>query len=271
MSGYTVPFVDLAPRGALQLDVLEALDRVTLSGRYINGPEVEAFEREWAGYCGRKRCVMCQSGTTAMHLSHEWGMARAEDVVTYVHLHGVPVIFEEGPGTFVVEDCCQAHGARPVGLYGNVGCWSFYPTKNLGAMGDAGAITTDDLDFVKALRSKVVVRCDEIQAAVLRAKLPHLDAMNDRRREIAGFYLGALDGDLLALPEVPDGTDPCWHHFLVGHPKKGDLVRAVKARGVEALGHHGDGASLPVHPHMTDEQAEAVVRATNEAAGELAA
>jgi len=270
MSEFDVPFVDLAPRGSLQLDVLNAVDRVILSGRYVGGPEVEAFEDEWADYCGAKHCVMVQSGTQALRFVGHWAAGIHADVEYVVHWHGIPKQASRDVGTtFIIEDCCQAHGARldgkPVGKQGNVACWSFYPTKNLGALGDAGAVTTDDLHLVSYLRDLLDCRTDAMQSAVLSAKLPYLDAWNDRRREIANRYMKHID-PAYSKPEVPEGAEPCWHHFLIGCAKPGALVGTLCGMGVEAMGHHGPGASLPIGPHLTDAQVKRVIGAVNEAA-----
>ena len=169
-------------------------------------------------------------------------------------------------GIPVIEDAAQAQGARyrgrRAGGLGDAAGFSFYPGKNLGAMGDAGAVTTDDdalAERVRMLRnygSKVKYhhevpglnsRLDSLQAAVLRVKLRHLDEWNERRRAVAARYLERLAGvDGLDLPEVPDWAEPVWHLFVVRHPQP---RRAAAARsreaGVDTIIHY------PIPPHLT--------------------
>jgi dTDP-4-amino-4,6-dideoxygalactose transaminase len=186
-----------------------------------------------------------------------------------VHLYGQPAAM--GPilelakarGLRVLEDAAQAHGARyrgrPLGAHGDLVAWSFYPGKNLGALGDGGAITTNDpalAERVRTLRnygSRVKYhnevagynsRLDELQAALLRAKLPHLDAENRARAAIAQRYLDGLRGSSLALPAVdPDGV-PAWHLFVVRHPLRDVLARSLAERGIGTMIHY------PVPPHL---------------------
>jgi dTDP-4-amino-4,6-dideoxygalactose transaminase len=162
----------------------------------------------------------------------------------------------------VVEDAAQAHGARykgrPIGAHGDIVCWSFYPGKNLGALGDGGAITTnceEMADRIRVLRNYgsrvkyvnevqgVNSRLDPIQAAVLRAKLIHLDAWTDRRRAIADTYNMRLKGEGLILPYVPDWSDPAWHLYVVQSTDRDSLQGNLTAAGVGTLIHY------PVPPH----------------------
>jgi dTDP-4-amino-4,6-dideoxygalactose transaminase len=163
----------------------------------------------------------------------------------------------------IIEDACQAHAARRDGLLaGSVGlaaAFSFYPTKNLGAMGDAGAIVTDDeqlAEKARALRvhgelqkydhaySGYTARLDTIQAIVLLEKLPLLAEWNRQRQDAADFYLGALsDIDGLTLPPVPKGSDPVWHLFVVRARDRAQLVAFLEERGVQTRRHYPQ----PVH------------------------
>ena len=162
----------------------------------------------------------------------------------------------------VVEDAAQAHGARykgrPIGAHGDIVCWSFYPGKNLGALGDGGAITTnceEMADRIRVLRNYgsrvkyvnevqgVNSRLDPIQAAVLRAKLIHLDAWTDRRRAIADTYNMRLKGESLILPYVPDWSDPAWHLYVVQSTERDRLQGNLTAAGVGTLIHY------PIPPH----------------------
>ena len=185
-----------------------------------------------------------------------------------VHLYGqtadmTPILeFANQHGLFVLEDAAQAHGAtyrgRQAGSLGHAAGWSFYPGKNLGAFGDAGAITTDDDDLAEQLRtlrnygSKVKYvnevqgvnsRLDELQAAVLRVKLKKLPEWNRRRVEIANIYLEGLKGTDLQLPFVPDWASPVWHIFAVRHPERDRLRQALELGGVGILIHY------PIPPH----------------------
>jgi dTDP-4-amino-4,6-dideoxygalactose transaminase len=166
-------------------------------------------------------------------------------------------------GLAVVEDACQAHGAERdgvrAGAAGLAAAFSFYPGKNLGAMGDAGALVTGDADLaarVRALREHGQIakyrheyegwtaRLDTIQAAVLLRKLPLLDEWNEERREAAGFYLAALEGvGDLVLPRVASGSDPVWHLFVVRTADPEALAAFLRERGIGSGRHYPD----PVH------------------------
>lgn len=183
-------------------------------------------------------------------------------VILPVHLYGRPADLDpilavaRQHGLKVLEDAAQAHGAsyrgRRIGAHGDVVAWSFYPSKNLGALGDAGAITTDDpalADRIRLLRNygsrqKYVneiagynSRLDPLQAAVLRVKLRHLDAWNARRVEIARHYAAHLPASL-QLPAADAGFDAVWHVYVVRHPERDRFQAALKERGVETLIHY---------------------------------
>ena len=207
----------------------------------------------------------------------------------------------------VVIDGAQAHGVRwePWELQPDATAWSFYPSKNLGALGDGGAVTTRRRSVAEQIRlsrnygsgTKNVheeigtnSRLDELQAAVLGVKLAHLDEWNERRRQIAGRYLAAIDPTVVTLPRVPADTTPVWHLFVVRSPHRDLLQRHLADRGVTTLVHypvpphrqsayrttalaaarlpiserlHREILSLPLHPHMRPEEVEAVVDAVN--------
>ena len=185
-----------------------------------------------------------------------------------VHLYGQPA--ELAPilelarthGLAVVEDCAQAHGAtiggKRVGSLGTIGCFSFYPTKNLGALGDGGMLVTADPELAARARqvreygwveryvSKTVglnSRLDELQAAVLRAKLGHLDADNEARRRIAVRYDDGLRDTGLTLPVRRADTEHVFHLYVVRSPRRDELQAALKERGVGTLVHY----PVPVH------------------------
>jgi dTDP-4-amino-4,6-dideoxygalactose transaminase len=184
-------------------------------------------------------------------------------VILPVHLYGQPadmdaiVAVAREHGLRVLEDCAQAHGARyrgdRLGVHGDVAAWSFYPTKNLGAIGDAGGITTNDETIARRIRllrnygsrTKYVneiqgfnSRLDPIHAAVLRVKLKWLEGWNDRRRAIATRYSESLMGAGVVLPFVPDGMEPAWHVYVIRHPRRDELQEKLKDAGIETLIHY---------------------------------
>jgi dTDP-3-amino-3,4,6-trideoxy-alpha-D-glucose transaminase len=187
-----------------------------------------------------------------------------------VHLRGEPAEMDAigdlaaAHGLLVVEDAAQAHGARyrgrRAGGLGDAAAFSFYPSKNLGALGDGGAVTTDDAELAERVRllrnygmktkyevelAGVNSRLGEIQAAVLSVKLRCLDAWNQDRCETADAYRSALTGDSLSLPEVEPWADPVWHLFVVNHPARDECAQALAAQGIETAVHY------PVLPHLS--------------------
>lgn len=195
-----------------------------------------------------------------------------------VHLYGMPADLDailaiaRSRNLPVIEDAAQAHGARykgrRIGAHGNLACWSFYPGKNLGALGDGGAVTTDDAELAERLRllrnygsSKKYVherrgvnsRLDPIQAAVLQVKLRHLDDWNERRREIAVRYDAALAGSALVLPRVPNWAEPVWHLYVVQCDARDELQQNLAQAGVATQIHY----PIPAHLQQayTDEAA----------------
>ena len=186
-----------------------------------------------------------------------------------VHLYGQPADMDllreiaRKHGLKLIEDAAQAHGARyrerRVGNLGDAAGWSFYPTKNLGAYGDAGAVTTNDDELAERIRllrnygSKtkyyneekgINSRLDELQAALLRVRLRYLDEWNGRRARIAARYLSALRETDIRLPMVCDGADPVWHLFVIRSKQRDSLQAYLKSRGVNTLVHY------PVPPHL---------------------
>jgi dTDP-4-amino-4,6-dideoxygalactose transaminase len=233
-----------------------------------------------------------------------------------VHLYGHPADLDplldiaRRRAIPLVEDACQAHGAlykgRPVGSLGVAGTLSFYPTKNLGAFGDGGAILTNDSGLAARLRqlrnggqsdryrhevSGMNSRLDELQAAILRAKLRHLPEWTERRRAIATIYLSAFEGTGLGLPREQPYARAVRHLFVVRHGERDALMAGLKEKGVGTLIHYpiplhlqpafaplggkpgdlpvAEGASreilsLPLYPELTDVQVEAVTAAVAE-------
>ncbi|MZR13832.1 aminotransferase class I/II-fold pyridoxal phosphate-dependent enzyme [Maritimibacter sp. DP07] len=201
----------------------------------------------------------------------EGAITSATRAILLVHLYGQPCNLDpiseiaKRHSLKVIEDAAQAHGARykgkRIGAHGDVACWSFYPGKNLGAMGDAGAITTNTPEIADRVRrlgnygseqkyvhveQGVNSRLDPIQAAVLRAKLSHLDEWTERRRSVAATYQDQLSGNLLTLPTVPDCAEPVWHLYVVRSPARDALQARLGEAGIETLIHY------PIPPHMQE-------------------
>lgn len=316
-----IPFLDLrAAHDELRDDMDAASSRVLASGRYVLGPEVDAFEAEFADYCGAAYCVTVGSGCDALELAltalgigagdevivptntfigtwlavsqtgarpvavepdeqlYTIDPDRLEGAITHrtkaivpVHLYGHPANLDavgavaERHRLHVVEDAAQAHGARyrgqRVGARATAAAFSFYPGKNLGALGDGGAVVTSVAEVAERVRllrnygsgvkyrhelKGTNSRLDELQAAFLRVKLARLDEWNARRAEIAKRYLADL-ADLpgLGLPQVAPWADPVWHLFVVRSSDRRRLQQALGRAGIETLVHY------PVPPHCS--------------------
>jgi dTDP-4-amino-4,6-dideoxygalactose transaminase len=199
----------------------------------------------------------------------EAAITRRTKAILPVHLYGQPADLDpilamaREHGLRVLEDAAQAHGARykskRIGGHGDVVAWSFYPGKNLGALGDAGAITTNDPELAERVRvlrnygSRVKYvnevkgwnsRLDPVQAAILQVKLRHLNDWNARRAEIASRYTTALAGTGLVLPEVPAWAEPAWHLYVVQHAERDGLQKTLQEAGIGTLIHY------PIPPHL---------------------
>jgi dTDP-4-amino-4,6-dideoxygalactose transaminase len=200
--------------------------------------------------------------------------------ICVVHLYGQPVDMDpilalaKQRGLKVIEDAAQAHGGlykgRKVGSLGDAAAFSFYPGKNLGALGDGGAITTNDpllaarLGLLRNYGSRIKYqheivgynsRLDEIQAALLRVKLRHLDRWNTTRKAIAKRYLAGLrDLSRLGLPAVPSFADPVWHLFVVKSARRDVLKEELAAVGIDTILHY------PIPPHLSGAYAQAAFR-----------
>jgi len=308
-----VPLFDTeTPRRALRAELRSAVHRVLDGGRFVLGPEVEAFEREWAAYLGARHAVGVANGTEAITIAlRALGVGPGDEVVVpsftfWASAEAIPptgatpVFCDIDPDTFVVtpdtvraaltprtkaiivvhlfgnvadvkgiaslgvpvlEDAAQAAGSvgpdgRP-GALGTIATFSFYPSKNLGAFGDGGAITCNDaaLDArVRTLRfhgsrDKVDYetigynsRLDELQAAILRVQLPHLDRWAAARAEAGDRYATALDG-LVDLPRATPGARPAWHLYVIRHRQADALHAALVARDIGASPYY----RTPVH------------------------
>ena len=357
MTPAAIPFLDLRPADDAP-DLRAAIERVTRRGWFILGPEVEAFEDEFAAASGARYAVGVGSGTDALTL-----LLRAADIgpgdevivpaltaaftglavlaagarpvfadvdperltldpgscaaavttrtraVVPVHLYGQPAdlasitVIAERHGLALIEDCCQAHlatsGGVPVGTRAFGGAFSFYPTKNLGALGDGGAVITNDLgvaDRIRRLRNGgqarryehveagINSRLDEIQAAVLRARLPHLVRWTAERRARAAAYRDLLPPGIVPVPERDAGH--VYHLFPVRSANRDALQQHLRAAGIETLIHYpvplttqpafrseapadcpvaaraaGELLSLPLHPRLTAAEAGRVAAA----------
>ncbi len=199
----------------------------------------------------------------------EQAISQRTKAIIPVHLYGQPTDLDpilaiaKKHGLFVLEDAAQAQGARykgkRIGGHGDAVAWSFYPGKNLGAIGDAGAVTTNSPEIAEKIRmlrnygsrEKYVndvkgynSRLDPIQAAILRVKLRHLDEWNDRRREISASYLEQLGSEGFSLPVVPSWAESVWHLFVVKTSQRDELQKYLLSEGIGTLIHY------PIPPHL---------------------
>jgi dTDP-4-amino-4,6-dideoxygalactose transaminase len=305
-----VPFVDLhlAEESAA---VYAAIGRVIDRAWFVLGPEVEAFEREFAEVSGAPYAVGVGNGTDALALIlRGLGIGAGDEVVTTplsaaytamaivmagarpvfadidperltldpaaadhaitsrtaallpVHLYGQPAdmaafaALARRRGIALVEDCCQAHVAtcagQPVGTFGAAGAFSFYPTKNLGALGDGGAVVTRDAalaarvgrlrnggqaDRYRHVEIGINSRLDEMQAAILRTRLPHLRTRTEQRRALAARYRSLLVGAPIAVPPEMD-PGHVYHLFPIRARHRAALQDRLRAAGIETLVHY---------------------------------
>jgi dTDP-3-amino-3,4,6-trideoxy-alpha-D-glucose transaminase len=321
-----IPFLDMkAVYAELKAELDAAYARVMESGWFVLGKEVEAFEAEYAAFCGTRYCVGLGNGLEALELTlRAWDIGPGDEVIvpsnTYiatwlavtavgativpveptadgpnidagcieqaitprtraimpVHLYGEPAdMIAIGKlatrhGLKVIEDVAQAQGARVdskrAGALGDAGAHSFFPTKNIGAFGDGGAVTTDDAALAERLRAlrnygsrqKYVniergynSRLDELQAAFLRVKLRHLDRWNEQRRAVAARYTDKLVGiPDLGLPRAPQWAEPVWHLYVVRTDRRAELMAALDKAGIGSLVHY------PIPPHLQQAYAD---------------
>lgn len=165
----------------------------------------------------------------------------------------------------LVEDCAQSHGAcfdgKMTGTFGDIGCFSFYPSKNLGAFGDAGAIVTNDAKIAEDVRvfrnygsekryhNKVVganSRLDEMQAGLLRVRLGHMTELEEEKREICERYLREINNDKIELPKIRQGATHIWHQFVIHCKERDELVKYLDERGIGTIIHY------PIPPHLSE-------------------
>jgi dTDP-4-amino-4,6-dideoxygalactose transaminase len=364
-----IPLVDLKTQYAtIRDEVRQAIDEVLDSMQLTIGPNVRAFDKEWAEYCGTTQAIGVGSGTDALQLAiRACGVSSGDEVITVshtffatveaivyanarpilvdveersmlmdlssvasritprtkviipVHLYGRTVDLKplrqlaQDSGITIIEDAAQSHGAllddgKKAGTGGRVNCFSFYCSKNLGAYGEAGSITTNDeklADDLRALREHgqstryyhpIVgynARLDEIQAAILRIKLRHLDAWNARRQAIAARYNELLAGTDIITPEIPAGGRHVFYCYAIRVPGgRRDALRAhLTERGIGTQIHYpvpihmqeaaqflgyrkgdlpvtekvaGEVLSLPMYPELTDAQIDRVATGVTE-------
>jgi dTDP-4-amino-4,6-dideoxygalactose transaminase len=364
-----IPLVDLKSQYAtIRDEVRRAIDEVLESMQLTIGPNVRAFDREWADYCGTAHSIGVGSGTDALQLAiRACGVSSGDEVITVshtffatveaivyanarpilvdveersmlmdigsvasritprtkaiipVHLYGRTVDLKplrqlaQDRGITIIEDAAQAHGAllddgKKAGTGGRVNCFSFYCSKNLGAYGEAGSITTNDeklADDLRALREHgqstryyhpIVgynARLDEIQAAILRIKLRHLDEWNARRQAIAAQYNELLAGGEIITPEIPRGGRHVFYCYAIRVPGgRRDALRAfLTERGIGTQIHYpvpihmqeaaqflgyrkgdlpvtekvaAEVLSLPMYAELTDAQIDRVAASVNE-------
>jgi dTDP-3-amino-3,4,6-trideoxy-alpha-D-glucose transaminase len=305
-----VPFLDLHLAEESEA-VHAAIARVVERAWFVLGPEVEAFEQEFAAASAARHAVGVGNGTDALALTlRALGIGAGDEVITTplsaaytamaivmagaqpvfadidaermtldpaaaawaishrtaallpVHLYGQPAdmsafaALASRKGLALIEDCCQAHlatsGGQPVGTFGRAGAFSFYPTKNLGALGDGGAVITQDADLAARIRRLrnggqtdryrhveigVNSRLDELQAAILRARLPRLRARTDERRAIAAQYRLLLKDAAVSVPREFD-TGHVYHLFPIRARGRAALQDRLSASGIETLVHY---------------------------------
>jgi dTDP-4-amino-4,6-dideoxygalactose transaminase len=329
-AAHRVPFLDVR---SCYLEIRNELDaayrEVMESGWFIMGPQLEAFEQDFARYCDAAYAVGVGTGLDALELVlRAWGVGPGDEVIVPAHTFvatwlavsetgATPIAVDVDPATFniaaglaenaitertraiipvhlygqtadmtriselaarhdllVLEDSAQAHGAtwasKTAGSMGDASAFSFYPAKNLGAFGDGGAITTNDADLAARLRrlrnygsSKkyhheevgVNSRLDELQAALLRVRLRHLDVWNERRRVVASMYTEGLAGvDHVRTPHVPEEADPVWHLYAIVSEQRDALAGHLDRRGVDSAVHY------PIPPHHQPAYADAYLQ-----------
>ena len=305
-------------------ELIEATTRVIDSGWYIQGKEVENFEKEFSSFCNAKHTVGVANGLDALTLIFrayiELGIFKKGDEIiapanTYIasilaitENNLKPVIVEPNKKTFnidpqlieqnisartkailtvhlygqvsgvddiksiakkhhlkVIEDCAQAHGAmykdQAVGSIGDAAGFSFYPGKNLGALGDAGAVTTSNTELANTIRALgnygshtkyqnlykgVNSRLDELQAAILRVKLKYLNNEIQARQKIAGLYLSRINNEHIILPSFSNPQAHVWHLFVVRCQQRSKLAGHLKNHGISSMIHY------PIPPHKQD-------------------
>jgi dTDP-4-amino-4,6-dideoxygalactose transaminase len=338
-----VPFVDLrAQHAALREPIAKALADALDGMNLVLGPNVRAFETEFAWFCHADHAIGVGSGTDALYLAlRACGLHEGDEVITVANtffatveaillVGAVPVFVDVDPRTYtldptklkaaigkrtrailpvhlygqmadmdsimeiaeahglaVIEDACQAHGAtdrgRPAGSIGHAAAFSFYMSKNLGAYGEAGMVTTNSraiADTIRLLRNHgsaskyehrfvgINSRLDELQAAVLRIKLRHLEAWNGLRRQHARRYAELLAGTGVRLPIVREGAEHVFHLYVVGVDDRDRLRETLAELGIETGIHY----PIPIHQQLAARGVGRIVgglRVTEEASRQI--
>lgn len=198
-------------------------------------------------------------------------ITRNTKAILVVHLYGQPskmdkiIEIAQKYNIRVVEDCAQSHGAcyngKATGTFGDIGCFSFYPSKNLGCFGDGGAIVTDDESFAKQFRVfrnygsekryyNMVVgtnsRLDELQAGLLRVKLKYLKEYNDEREFLCERYLSNINNKIIELPKIQSGATPIWHQFVIKTKHRDELIKYLQKHEIFTTIHY------PIPPHLSE-------------------
>jgi dTDP-3-amino-3,4,6-trideoxy-alpha-D-glucose transaminase len=304
-----------APLAAIDDEIRAKVAAILDAGVYVLGPEVRAFEAEFASYIGAREAIGVANGTDALVLAlRALGVGPGDEVIVpsftfyasaeaiphtgarpvfcdidpetmlltpdtvravmtprtkaviAVHLFGnvAPVAEIEALGVPVIEDAAQSAGTRLTdgrrpGALATIATFSFYPSKNLGAFGDGGAITTNDPELAETVRTlrfhgsrdkqhfELVgynSRLDELQAGILRVQLPHLDAWSDGRRAAARAYADAGLGELVSLPVATPGAEPAWHLYVVRSERADDLLAVLNDAGIGSRSYYRTPAHL---------------------------
>ena len=321
-----IPFADLRPmHDEIRADLDSAYKKVMDNSWFIQGKELEAFEKEFAEYVGVKHCIGVATGLDALYLVLKaYGIGAGDEVIvpsnTFIatalavsYAGATPVFVEPVLETFnidasrieaaitpktkaimavqlqgrccdmdeinriakahdlkVIEDAAQAHGSKYkgkiAGALGDAAGFSFYPGKNLGALGDGGCVTTNDDELAAKVRALgnygsdykyhhiykgTNSRLDEMQAAFLRVKLPHLDKWNENRRKIAARYLAEIKNPLIKLPLATSETyEHIYHVFVIRCEKRDELEKYLSDNGIHTVKHY------PIPMHMQQAYAE---------------
>lgn len=313
-----IPFLDLhAVNERFRAEIDAKIKSVLDSGWYLLGEENNAFEKEFATFCGVKNAIGCANGLDALKLIIKaYGFKKGDEIIvpantyiasilaisengctpvlvepdihTYnidplkieekitaktkaimvVHLYGQTTEMEkvleiaQKYHLKVIEDSAQAHGAfyqgKRAGNLGDASGFSFYPGKNLGCLGDGGAVTTNDDELASKIRAirnygshvkyqNIFIgmnsRLDEVQAAILSVKLKHIDQDNEKRREIARYYLAHIKNSLITLPKIKDEKSHVWHIFAIRAKERNRLQDYLTKCGIQTLIHY------PIPPH----------------------
>ncbi|MHC4309795.1 MAG: DegT/DnrJ/EryC1/StrS family aminotransferase [Planctomycetota bacterium] len=313
-----VPFMDLkAQHSSIAHELNEAIHRVKERSWFVLGEELDAFEAEFASYCGVKNCVGVGSGSDALYIALKaCGIGQGDEIITVSHTFiatafaiswtgATPVFVDIDPSSYtldhrqaeraitprtkailpvhiygqcadmdpllelahkhnlwIIEDACQAHGATykgsKAGSMGHMGCFSFYPSKNLGAWGDGGAVTSNDEKLARRVRSLrnygqtkkyrysnmgYNSRLDELQAAILRVKLRHLDDWNLARRRHAKRYTEELKDCLVTCPHVSVAAEHVFHLYVIRSARREELRRHLEQERIDTLVHY----PIPAH------------------------